>query len=128
MFVSALSDSVTNKCHELSALDKWHLRQFRTHKGISIFHIHHSPFIVTLQNGYERMISVVKNESFVFVVNGEDVESNVIDAVLISTKVHESLRSTPGNFQFVINDENIIPTIFEHFLKFAHSRVFGDFS
>jgi hypothetical protein len=74
------------------------------------------------------MFSVVKNELFVFVVNGEDVESTVVDAILISRKVYESLQSTPGNFQFVINDESITARVFERFLEFAHSHVFGDFS
>jgi hypothetical protein len=91
-------------------------------------HCPYSPFIVTLQNGYERMISVVKNELFVFVVNGESMESNVADAVLVSTRVHETLRSTSGNFQFIVNGESITPTVFERFLEFAHSRVFDDFS
>jgi hypothetical protein len=87
-----------------------------------------SPFIVTLQDGYERIFSVVKNESFVFVVNGEDVQSNIIDAVLISTKIPENLGSTPGNFQFAINDQSITTPVFRHFLAFAHSHVFSDFS
>jgi hypothetical protein len=89
-----------------SPLEKCYLHQCQIHDGISIFHIHHSSFIITLQDGYERIFSVIKNELFVFVVNGEDVESNDIDAVLISTKVHESLRLTPTNFQFVINDDH----------------------
>jgi hypothetical protein len=90
------------------------------------FHFRYSPFIITLQDRYERIFSVVKNESFVCVLNGEDVQSNVVDGVLISRKVHESLRSTPGNFQFALKDESITPIVFQHSFEFAHSHVFGD--
>jgi hypothetical protein len=74
------------------------------------------------------MLSIVKNESFVFVVNGETVESNILEAVLISTKVHENLVTTPGNFEFIVKDESIPSTVFKRFLEFAHCHVFDDYS
>jgi hypothetical protein len=65
----------------------------------------YSPFIITLQNGYERIFSV-----------------------LISTKVHENLQSIPGDFEFIVQDESITPTIFKRFLEFAHCHICDDFS
>jgi hypothetical protein len=106
---------LTNKCHKpigIGGMSSASMSDSRMN-----FDFTYSPFMITLQTGYERIFSVVKNESFVFVVNGEEVQSNAIDAVLISAKVHESLRSTPGNFRFIINDESINATIFEHFLE-----------
>jgi hypothetical protein len=38
------------------------------------------------------------------------------------------LKSIPGNFKFVINDESITSTVFKRFLEFAHSHVFDHFS
>jgi hypothetical protein len=42
-----------------------------------------SSFFVALQDGYDRILSVVENDAFLFVVNGESEKTPVIDAVLI---------------------------------------------
>jgi hypothetical protein len=93
------------------------------------FRFPYSPFIITLRDGDQRILSVVKNESFVFVVNGEGVQSNAIDAVLISRKVHDNLQSTPKNLQFIGNDESITPeplTIFSNLLSLVVLVIFHE--
>jgi hypothetical protein len=87
-----------------------------------------SPLFITLQNGLERLLEVLQTDEFMFIVNGESQKSTVLEAVLISPKIHENLRSSPGSCTFCINDENITAKDFSRFLDFIHSRVFKGFS
>jgi hypothetical protein len=88
----------------------------------------HSPLFATFQDGFERLLEIAPSEKFFFVVNGESVESTVAQAILISPKVHERLRSAPGNGTFRIDDEHITANDFRRFLTFIGSRVFDGFS
>jgi hypothetical protein len=66
-----------------------------------------TPFYAILQDGLERMLSVLKSDNFTFVVNGQVFESTVAEAVLLSPKVHETLRFDAGNRTFVISSDII---------------------
>jgi hypothetical protein len=69
----------------------------------------------------------LQNEEFVFVVKGKELKSTVAEAVLISSKVHENLRSARGNHRFeneieIENkDEHITLNDFVRFLDFNRS-------
>jgi hypothetical protein len=91
-------------------------------------HFSHSPLFLALQDGFDRLFDVFQSDKFVFRVNGESVNTTVIEAVLISSKVHENLRSSPGACTFCINDTNITATNFRRFLEFVHSGVLSIFS
>jgi hypothetical protein len=87
-----------------------------------------SPLSVTLHDGFERVLDVFPTQDFVFVVNGEDLSSTVVDAVLISPTIHERLRSSPDNHAFKISDERFTAKDFRRFLGFVHSHSFSGFS
>jgi hypothetical protein len=89
---------------------------------------HQSPLFVALQNGFERLLEVIKSDEFVFIINGESHKSTVLEVILISPNIHENLRSSPGSFTFCINDENITTKDFNRFLDFVHSRFLKGFS
>jgi hypothetical protein len=87
-----------------------------------------SPLFLTLQNGFERLLEVIQSDEFVFIINGESQKSTVLEAVLISPRIHENLPYSPGFCTFYINDENITTKDFNRFLEFVHSRVLKSFS
>jgi hypothetical protein len=82
-----------------------------------------SPLFMTLKDGLQRAFEVFQSDEFVFIVKGEQLKSTMAEAVLISSKVHENVRSAPGNHRFEIEDENITLNNFVRFLDFIHSLV-----
>jgi hypothetical protein len=82
-----------------------------------------SPFYVALNGGWIRMMDAVRVDKFVFIVNGEAVETKIWEAVLISPKVHAMWRSSIESSVFHMNDDRINSAVFVGFLEFARSRV-----
>jgi hypothetical protein len=70
----------------------------------------------------------LQSDEFVFVVEDEEVNMTVWEAVLISSKVHENLRSAPDNHRFDISEYNITKKDFIRFLDLVHSDVCDDYS
>jgi hypothetical protein len=87
-----------------------------------------SPLLVALNGGWERLLESVTAEEFVFVVNGESVESSVLEAVLISEKVHRTFQSTARTCVFHVDDERLNGAIFRRFLAFVRSRELRGFT
>jgi hypothetical protein len=87
-----------------------------------------SPLFVTLKDGINRLFEVLQSDEFVFVVKDEEVKITVSEAVLISSKVHDNLRSAPDNHRFEISGENITKQDFIRFLDFVHSAVCDEYS
>jgi hypothetical protein len=50
-----------------------------------------SPLFVVLQDGFERVLRILENETFEFVVKGERLKSTIAEAVLISPIVYDRL-------------------------------------
>jgi hypothetical protein len=84
-----------------------------------------SPFFVTLTDGIDRLFEVLRNEEFIFVVKGEELKVTIAEAVLISSKVHKNLRSSPEHhrFEFVIEEEKITMKDLVRFIDFVHSNI-----
>jgi hypothetical protein len=93
-----------------------------------------SKFYALLQDGLERMLSVVKSDEFEVVVKGESFTTTLAEAVLISPKVYELLQTDPTIRTFTIcgidddESENVDSGSFNAFLSCVHSRVFQDIS
>jgi hypothetical protein len=87
-----------------------------------------------LQDGLERMLSVVKSDEFEVVVKGERFTTTLAEAVLISPKVYELLQTDPTIRTFTIcgidegESEDLDSGSFKAFLDCVHSRVFQDIS
>jgi hypothetical protein len=82
-----------------------------------------SPFHVALNGGWIRLMDAMRVEEFVFMVNGEAVQTKIWEAVLISAKVHAMWRSSIESHVFHINDDSITSDVFMRFLEFSRSRV-----
>jgi hypothetical protein len=85
-----------------------------------------TPFYAILQNGLERMFSVLKSDNFTFVVNGQVFESTVAEAVLLSPKVHETLRLDPDSRTFVISSDIIDSSSFRFLLELIRCHAFDE--
>jgi hypothetical protein len=91
-----------------------------------------STFFALLQEGFTRMLSVVKSDKFEVVVNGESFETTLAEAVLISPKVYELLQIDPTIRTFTIcsvdESEAVDSSSFQTFLDCVHLREFFDLS
>jgi hypothetical protein len=91
-----------------------------------------SKFYALLQDGLERMLSVVKSDEFELVVKGERFTTTLAETVLISPKVYELLQTDPTIRTFTLcgfdEDEDFESGSFKAFLDCVHSRVFQDIS
>jgi hypothetical protein len=81
-----------------------------------------SPFNAILHNGIDRLMDLVNHDSFTFVVNGENCESTVPKAILLSPTIHTSLQSNPLNGVFEFSRDSVNSSDFGDFLKFVRSR------
>jgi hypothetical protein len=81
---------------------------------------------MTLKDGIDRLFEVLQNGEFIFVVKGEELKLTIAEAVLISSKVQENLRSAPEHHRFdfdiEIEEEKITIKDFVRFLDFVHSN------
>jgi hypothetical protein len=85
--------------------------------------IRFSPLHAILQDGLDRMLEIVKSGDLMFIVNGESVQNTIVEATLISPKVHEMLRFDPSIRSFnILGDDCIDATSFGQFLKFVLSH------
>jgi hypothetical protein len=87
-----------------------------------------SPRTATLREGFERILDVFPIEPFIIFVNGEELKMSVVDAVLISPKIHQQLRCSPCNHSFGIQDERLTAKDIFRFVEFVHSDFWHDFS
>jgi hypothetical protein len=99
------------------------MKQISNHsKLISVY----SPFFVTLKDGIDRLLEFFQNEEFIFVVQNEELKLTISEAILISSKVHENLKSSPKHHRFELKLELEVEKItmndFVHFIEFVHSN------
>jgi hypothetical protein len=64
-------------------------------------------FYTIANNGLKRMLDFIKSNKFTFIVNGFDFESTVVEAILISPFVYESLLQDPSVSTFCISSSEI---------------------
>jgi hypothetical protein len=83
---------------------------------------------VTLKDGIDQLFKVMQSDEFVFVVKDEERKITIAEAVLISSKVHENLRSAPENHRLAISEYTITKQDFICFLDLVHSDVCDDYS
>jgi hypothetical protein len=60
-----------------------------------------------LYEGLHRISELMKNERFTFIVNGRKYETNIVEACLLSPKVHYNLEQDNSEEEFYIQDEKI---------------------
>jgi hypothetical protein len=60
-----------------------------------------------LYDGVVRMMQLIHDQSFDFIVNGRVFESNLGEAVLISQKVSQILENDQSTMSLIIANENI---------------------
>jgi phosphotransferase system IIA component len=80
----------------------------------------HSAFFVTLKNGIDRLFKRVHT--------GDQLKLTIAEAIFISPKVHENLRSAPTHHAFQIKEENIRMNDSVRFLDVALSDVCDEYS
>jgi hypothetical protein len=66
-----------------------------------------SPFHAILQDGIDRLLELLPNEEFTFIVNGEQLKTTLSEAVLISPIISERLKTDPMNREFYIESDEI---------------------
>jgi hypothetical protein len=81
-----------------------------------------SPFHTVLQNGIDRLLEIISPEEFEFIVKGEHLKSTLLEAVLISPIISESLKSDPMIREFHIVSDEIEATTFSVFLELIRNR------
>jgi hypothetical protein len=80
-----------------------------------------SPFYAIVETGLKRMFEFVKSDCFTFVVNGQQFESTIAEAVLISPAVCDLLRRDTSARSFVISSSDIESNDFGLVLQFVRS-------
>jgi hypothetical protein len=81
-----------------------------------------SPFLAILQDGADRLLDFVKTEGFTFVVKGEEFESTLSEALLLSAKVSAILESNPMIRRFELTSDSIESINFHSFIEFVRSH------
>jgi hypothetical protein len=84
-----------------------------------------SPWLVTLQDGLDRILDIVPKDDFVFVINGESLTLRVAEVVLVSPTIHKKLQSVPGDFTFNLEDTSLTVKDFPAFFRFCSPSSFG---
>jgi hypothetical protein len=87
-------------------------------------HLKCSLLYAILEDGLSRMLEVVKSDDFTFHVNGQTFSNTLAEAVLVSSKVYQSLHSDPSIRTFTINDTSVDQSCFSEFLEFVRGRDF----
>jgi hypothetical protein len=81
-----------------------------------------SPFHAVIHDGIDRLMDLMKHDSFTFVVNGEELESTIPEAVALSPTLHASLQSNPLLTTFEFARDSVNSSDFVDFLHFVRSR------
>jgi hypothetical protein len=81
-----------------------------------------SPFHAAMLDGLDRVFKFLPAGPFRFTANGEDFETTQAEALALSPKVCEHLRSTPLNAVFEFPSGSIESNHFRLFLEFVRSR------
>jgi hypothetical protein len=81
-----------------------------------------SPFHTILQDGIDRLLELVPNEEFTFIVKGEELKTTLSEAVLISPIISERLKTDPMNRQFDFVNSDIEMKHFSAFLELIRNR------
>jgi hypothetical protein len=63
---------------------------------------------VVFNDVFERVLKILENETFEFVLNDETVKSRIAEAVMISPIVYDRLRAVRDNFIFHISGSTMI--------------------
>jgi hypothetical protein len=87
-----------------------------------------SPFHAILQDGIDRLLELVPNEEFTFIVKGERLKTTLCEAVLISPIISERLKIDPMNREFSIESDEIEMKQFLTFVDFIRTREEYNFS
>jgi hypothetical protein len=66
-----------------------------------------------LSQGVERLRNLIDNQLFTFRINGEEIASDMMEAVVLSPFVGEQLQSDRLSFLFTISDPSINFAMFE---------------
>jgi hypothetical protein len=80
-----------------------------------------SPFSALLRDGFDRMQEFIDTDRFTFVVNGQSFVVPLTDALLLSSRVCESLRNDCSCRSFRIETNEASSADFEGFLTFSRS-------
>jgi hypothetical protein len=81
-----------------------------------------SPSTAIIRDGIDRIMDLIPQVSFTFVVNGDPFEATLAEAVSLSPTLHESIQSNPLQISFEFSTDSFSSTDFRHFLTFARSR------
>jgi hypothetical protein len=79
------------------------------------------PFHAIIENGLQRMLEIVKSDSFTFVVNGDQIQSTVVEAALLFPAVCGLLQHDARTLSFVISSSDIESNDFVSILGFVRS-------
>jgi hypothetical protein len=79
-----------------------------------------SPFSALLRGGFGRLQEFIESEQMTFVVNGESFVVPLPDALLLSSKVSESVRNDLNSRSFEIWTDCAKASDFGDFLSFVH--------
>jgi hypothetical protein len=85
------------------------------------------PFNTIVFDDLNRLFDTFEKEEFTFHVNGAKVTSNVVEAVLISPKIHDFILNDRSIRSFIILDEKVEVETVEKFLSFFRCRSFRSF-
>jgi hypothetical protein len=81
-----------------------------------------SPFHAVLQDGIDRLLELIPNEEFTFIVKGEELKITLFEAVLISPIISERLKTDPLNHFFNIESDELEMKQFSSFVDFILNR------
>jgi hypothetical protein len=81
-----------------------------------------SPFHAILQDGIDRLLELIPNEEFTFVVNGERLKTTLSEAVLISPIISERLKTDPTTREFDFGNDEIEMKQLSVFVDFIRNR------
>jgi hypothetical protein len=81
-----------------------------------------SPFHAILQDGIDRLLELIPNEEFTFIVKGESLKTTLSEAVLISPIISERLKTDPTNHEFYFGSDEIEMKQFSGFIVLIRNR------
>jgi hypothetical protein len=108
-------------------IQKWRFDTGRFHlQRISVTSsnspIKFSPFHAILQDGIDRLLELIPNEEFTFIVKNEQLKMTLSEAVLISPIISERLKIAPMNREFNFENDNLEMKQFSAFVDFIHRK------
>jgi hypothetical protein len=81
-----------------------------------------SLFHAILQDGIDRLLELIPNEEFTFVVNSEQLKTTLSEAVSISPLISERLKIDPMNRKFSFGSDEIEMKQLSVFIDFIRNR------